>query len=140
MLSFETSWIFVRQSQFEQLFVYWYSYMNFKAFLLPVLVRVSCFGQCRINTEHKCRRFVENISIADRRFLMHVLNNFEILYTVHKRSDVNISISVTGTSWDVSFHNKKNYPLFEKSSVLWFKYKFTNDRIVPNLIGIKTNK
>lgn len=98
MLSFETSWIFVRQSQFEQLFVYWYSYMNFKAFLLPILVRVSCFGQCRINTEHKCRRFVENISIADRRFLMHVLNNFEILCTVHKRSDVNISISVTGTS------------------------------------------
>lgn len=70
---------------------------------------------------------------------MHVLNNFEI-YTVHKRSDVNISISVTGTSWDVSFHNKKNYPLFEKSSVLWFKFPFTNDRVVPNLIGIKTNK
>lgn len=37
---------------------------------------------------------------------MHVWNNFEILYAVHRRSAVNISISVTGDSWEVSFHIK----------------------------------
>lgn len=89
--------------------------MNFKAFLLPVLVRVSCFGQCRINTEHKCRHFVENISIADRRFLMHVLNNFEILYTVHKQSDVNISISMRWTSG----HQKDSFRPFVSGELSW---------------------
>lgn len=93
--------------------------LNFKPFFCPRFgIRVSCFEQFRIYTVHRCRRFVENISIAVTGFLMHVLNNFEILYTVHRRFAVNISISVTGVLEKFLFTFKKNYPLFEKSSLL----------------------